>query len=966
MNAGMGVLERNGFLLAAGAMALAACADDTVPAGDRFFRDAGPSSPEILSFTASSTVVDEGETVFLSWSTASAETVSVEAAPGSVLVDASQRTISGEFSRPLVVPTAFTLLATGGGETVSAMVSVDVRTPDATAPPKIIEFFVSPEMYQGRETSVRVSWTAIGELSLRRNDAAPPDFSPEPFGAFDDVVTESFVEYELSATRAGITVTATRAVSRFPQELEPNDTADLASVPSGSTALGRITAGDRDMWAFEVPALGRVTAFVDNGQTGCPFDSVLNLFRYDPESERPLLPIAQSDDFPGIEPCSRIDPRVDPRASALAEGLYVLALDGADDGDIGQYRLTILVEEAACGNGTVEFGAGEGCDDGNEQSGDGCSATCALEPILNLQTGPAAQAAVPALDANASAVAFVELTADGTIAARYGLDGCAPHDLELLDAARLEGVDYRLLATATADCRIPPRLLTAGPYLVRVRGGDAGRPATELTVRAANLGCGDGRLSVGEACDDGNPDDGDGCSSTCDWELEATLEASPIPGPIDLPETGFLAYALPNLAGQLSVKPQPPDPCTVPTRIAVFDEDGRLLGSVEDREGCATLDPSQHPFVQDLAGPHTLTITSLDGAAEPAYQILFLKARCGDGFIQTETVARPEQCEPPDTAECDADCRLEVTRAYGVDSGLIECTPLGVTHSFSLDPPDEVERIEIRFGFIYGTTPISLNGLDPFTRTQVELRLRNEFGHVLASSVGTANQAPAIEVEPLLGRFGVEGDPRPFYVEVFRENAAAPIPGLEISVPCRAGGVCGGGAAGFVDLGEQCDGTAGCTDQCFFELPTTQEAEDIDGQGPNNDSRASAQLLDLPVGLPARPIVGQLFPPGDVDFYAMELPSGTPSSLRIIVAGEPADPDFCPTSLAELRVAVVDHEGRLIESADESTCARFDGLDRKDLGVRDLPGGRYFLRVDKPNGGSVMSYSLAIQLVPTL
>jgi cysteine-rich repeat protein len=36
--------------------------------------------------------------------------------------------------------------------------------------------------------------------------------------------------------------------------------------------------------------------------------------------------------------------------------------------------------EARCGNGVLE--AGEECDDGNTDSGDGCSATCQLEPAV--------------------------------------------------------------------------------------------------------------------------------------------------------------------------------------------------------------------------------------------------------------------------------------------------------------------------------------------------------------------------------------------------------------------------------------------------------------------------------------------------------------------------------------------------------------------------------------------------------
>jgi fibro-slime domain-containing protein len=70
----------------------------------------------------------------------------------------------------------------------------------------------------------------------------------------------------------------------------------------------------------------------------------------------------------------------------------------------------------------------------------------------------------------------------------------------------------------------------AGSAGSNASGGDAageGRAdaASDATTDAAVPVCGNGRLEAGEACDDGNPRDGDGCNAICQVEAEWTCPA---------------------------------------------------------------------------------------------------------------------------------------------------------------------------------------------------------------------------------------------------------------------------------------------------------------------------------------------------------------------------------------------------------------------------------------------------------
>lgn len=130
-------------------------------------------------------------------------------------------------------------------------------------------------------------------------------------------------------------------------------------------------AGDVDRVVVEVPedsayAIINVYSLVAGGCEAAQFDPELTLLSADLATE-----IARNDDHNGS--CPRLV------SDALAAGLYVVEVRESVD-SVAQrhefpYELAVTVDW--CGNG--EWGPREECDDGNTESGDGCSSTCRVE-----------------------------------------------------------------------------------------------------------------------------------------------------------------------------------------------------------------------------------------------------------------------------------------------------------------------------------------------------------------------------------------------------------------------------------------------------------------------------------------------------------------------------------------------------------------------------------------------------------
>jgi fibro-slime domain-containing protein len=134
-----------------------------------------------------------------------------------------------------------------------------------------------------------------------------------------------------------------------------------------------------------------------------------------------------------------------------------------------------------CGDGKI-IGS-EKCDDGNADSGDGCSATCLLEPGASCP-GPGQKCSHA-------------VCGDGMVQEGESCDA----------GTALNGLFFGNGTGCSKTCTKEPKC----------RDG--------ATTRACDVSCGNGNIEAGEECDDGNMANGDGCSSACKPEPGFTCVA---------------------------------------------------------------------------------------------------------------------------------------------------------------------------------------------------------------------------------------------------------------------------------------------------------------------------------------------------------------------------------------------------------------------------------------------------------
>jgi fibro-slime domain-containing protein len=157
-------------------------------------------------------------------------------------------------------------------------------------------------------------------------------------------------------------------------------------------------------------------------------------------------------------------------------------------------------DNKGCGNGVIEIGLGESCDDGNALSADGCSGSCALES--GWACGDGGQACHKT-NCNDGVQEGDEPCDDGNNVVG---DGCSPF------------------------CEAEPLCDNVGPCTSR---------------------CGDGMMipGGGEECDDGNTRSGDGCSAICEIEagFSCDIVTAELPAVLEVPITYRDFISFPNL-----------------------------------------------------------------------------------------------------------------------------------------------------------------------------------------------------------------------------------------------------------------------------------------------------------------------------------------------------------------------------------------------------------------------------------
>lgn len=189
-------------------------------------------------------------------------------------------------------------------------------------------------------------------------------------------------------------------------------------------------------------------------------------------------------------------------------------LDGSAGGDgrsEANDELDRFPPAPTCGN--RELSEAEACDDGNNVSGDGCTANC-----LRVEDGyschPAGEACRSIARCGDGLVASSELCDDGN---RANGDGCSDR-CKLEVGFKCEGAPSACSPTTCGDGKAEGAESCDDANDLPFDGCSATCQAEpDCSKGACSSTCGDG-LVLKEACDDGNNKDGDGCSSRCELE----------------------------------------------------------------------------------------------------------------------------------------------------------------------------------------------------------------------------------------------------------------------------------------------------------------------------------------------------------------------------------------------------------------------------------------------------------------
>lgn len=233
--------------------------------------------------------------------------------------------------------------------------------------------------------------------------------------------------------------------------------------------------------------------------------------------------------------------------------------DGGTDAPSGTAKL--------CGNGKVD--KGEQCDDGNRTNNDGCSSACKVESAGANDVCGGAPIQLTNLDASTVYTGSVAGTTKGLYnhySSRCG--GSGPDAVYRIDppmtgrATLHMSADFPAIVSVRTSCtnaktelgctddtgpasNIAFPVFQGAPVFLFVDGygGSGGNFTLDVEVQTAV--CGNGKAELPETCDDGNTNDGDGCSSTC--SLDDTSSPSTCPGMV------YRLSATPSNAGTVSL-----------------------------------------------------------------------------------------------------------------------------------------------------------------------------------------------------------------------------------------------------------------------------------------------------------------------------------------------------------------------------------------------------------------------------
>lgn len=566
----------------------------------------------------------------------------------------------------------------------------------------------------------------------------------------------------------------------------------------------------------------------------------------------------------------------------------------------------------------------EACDDGNALDGDCCSASCNVEAGCELEandTKPTANSFNDvAIGGKINAIASTNEDRDwfsfsipaGTKAMIVAetVDGhtaqCSTHQID----TELSLIDSQgtLLASdedgGTNFCsKIEHGPLVPGGYFIEARASSASQAAPfdyALALAISLYTCGDGMHDtiVGEACDDGNLVNGDGCNSTCIAEEGYTCTGSP-------------SICMPGC------------------------NDGVIAGNEEcddgnntPHDGCSATCTIEDGYQCSAAG---CTSTCGDGIRAIGNE------GCDDGNV-TDGDCCSSSCQ------VEAGCEVEPNNALGQENdfeqlsvggsimGLI--TPAHDADRFAIVvPPGATGMITAETQDGFATTCDSF-GLDSY----VEILDGSGFVIAYDDDLGTGYCSRAIAGGLAPGSYIVAVTPSPAQPDATFDYS------LTVDVQLS---IC---SNGVLEPGEECDdgnlvNGDGCSADCMQELPSESES---------NDTAATADGPFAPDVL----IRGAIVPQADVDYFAITVPAVVDLSVETF---DLFGPGTCANIDTFVSLIAPDGTTVLASDDDNGVdaCSWLEPV--SSPAMRQLQPGTYFARVESYNQASVIDgYKLAI------
>ena len=244
------------------------------------------------------------------------------------------------------------------------------------------------------------------------------------------------------------------------------------------------------------------------------------------------------------------------------------------------YRISIECFAISCNDGRLR--GFEQCEDGNTEDGDGCSSLCELEEGFTCYN-----------DYSASPITSCRPTTCGDLHAQ-GFEQCEDGNTEDGDGC-------------SSSCQFEPGFI-------------CGQTLESELYTCRPIVCGNGLRGSYEYCDDGNTEDGDGCSSSCEFE------------------DGFIC--------ELDYESFPVSSCHLFMCGDGIIDDGEECedGNIENNDGCSSSCEFEPGFICEN-----------NYESSPITNCHFLM--CGDGIIDYN-----EECEDGNTENndgCSSSCEFE-------------------------------------------------------------------------------------------------------------------------------------------------------------------------------------------------------------------------------------------------------------------------------------------------------------------